>query len=59
MAKLLPLFARLCLFARATPDAFDAFDLRLTRIGTREARTRRQCPTFRNQPSRRAGAALS
>lgn len=58
MAKLLPFLARFGLFAPKT-ETSDAFDLRLTRIGTREARARSQCLTFRNQSSRRAVAALS
>lgn len=58
MARLLPLLARFGLF-KAKPDVADLFDLRLTRIGSREARARKQGLTFRNQPSHSAAAALS
>lgn len=57
MTRLFPLLAKFRLFA-AKPEA-DAFDLRLTRIGTREARARSLGLTFRSSPSPRAGAALS
>lgn len=58
MARLSSLFARLGLFT-AKPEAIDVFDLRLTRIGSREARARKQGVTFRSQPSLPADAALS
>lgn len=57
MARLYPLLARFGLFAPKTE--VDAFDLRLTRIGSREARARSLGLTFRNRPSHPAGAALS
>jgi hypothetical protein len=57
MTRLFPLLAKFRLFA-AKPEA-DAFDLRLTRIGTREARARSLGLTFRSSPSPRAAAALS
>lgn len=58
MTRLYPLLARFGLFAQKT-DAADTFDLRLTRIGTREARARSLGLTFRNRSSHPAGAALS
>ncbi len=64
MARLIPFLTRLGLLTNAT-DPAEAFDLRLTRINTREARSRRQCGTFKkhlafkNQLSRPASAALS
>ena len=48
MARLLPFLARFGLFARKIEVA-DVFDLRLTRIGTREARARNQCLMFRSR----------
>ena len=58
MAKLIALLARYGLVAPKA-DPGDAFDLRLTRIGLREARARAQGATFRNRPSHSAGAATS
>ena len=58
MARLYPLLARFGLFAPKS-DVADAFDLRLTRIGSREARARSLGLTFRNRPSHPAAAALS
>mgnify|MGYP003505788995 CR=1 FL=1 len=58
MAKLIPLLARFGLFAQKS-DSSDSFDLRLNRMGNREARARSLGLTFRNQPSRPAAAALS
>lgn len=46
MANLLPFLARFGLFAPKI-DIADAFDLRLTRIGTREARARSLGLTFK------------
>ena len=48
MAKLIPFLARFGLFAPKT-DIADAFELRLTRIGTREARARSLGLTFRSR----------
>jgi hypothetical protein len=48
MAKLIPLLARFGLFAPKTETA-DLFDLRLLRIGSREARARSLGLTFRNR----------
>lgn len=58
MARLYPLLARFGLFAPKA-DAADAFDLRLTRIGSRESRARSLGLTFRSRPSHPAAAALS
>ena len=58
MAKLIPLLSRLGLFGNRS-ETVDTFDLRLTRIGSREARARCQSPMFKNQPSHSAVAALS
>jgi hypothetical protein len=58
MAKLIPFLAQFGLFAQK-PDAADLFDLRLTRIGTREARARSLGLTFKSRPSHSAGAATS
>ena len=58
MAKLIPFLAQFGLFAQK-PDAADLFDLRLTRIGTREARARSLGLTSRSRPSHSAGAATS
>lgn len=58
MAKLIPFLAKFGLFAQKS-DGADTFDLRLTRLSAREERARKQAATFRNQPSRRAAAALS
>lgn len=46
MAKLFPFLARFGLFVPKVETA-DAFDLRLTRIGTREARARSLGMTFK------------
>lgn len=59
MARIAAILSRFGLFAQST-DAPDAFDLRLTRIGTREARAKRKASgLFRNSPSQPAGATLS
>ena len=58
MAKLIPFLAQFGLFAQK-PDAADLFDLRLTRIGTREARARSLGLIFKSRPSHSAGAATS
>lgn len=58
MTKLIPLLERFGLFA-PKQDSADLFDLRLMRIGTREARARNQCQTFKNRPSRSADAKTS
>jgi hypothetical protein len=58
MTRLIAFFARASLFARKA-DETDAFDLRLTRLGLREARARAQGAIFRNRPSHSAGAAIS
>ena len=64
MSRLYPLLAKFGLFARKPRPETDMFELRLLRIGSREARARNLGPGFRlagvrNQPSRPAGAALS
>jgi hypothetical protein len=58
MTKLIPLLEKFGLFAPSTQTA-DAFDLRLTRIGTREAHARSLGLTFKTQSSRSADAAIS
>lgn len=58
MSRLYPLLARFGLFAPKSETA-DVFDLRLTRIGNREARAQSLGLTFRNRQSHPAGAALS
>jgi hypothetical protein len=58
MAKLIPFLAQFRLFAQK-PEAADLFDLRLTRIGTREARARSLGLIFKSRPSHSAGAATS
>lgn len=64
MSRLYPLLAKFGLFARKPDPEVDMFELRLIRIGNREARARNLGPGFRaggfrNQSSRQAGAALS
>ncbi len=64
MSRLYPLLAKFGLFARKPRPEADMFELRLLRIGSREARARTLGPGFRaaglrNPPSRQAGAALS
>lgn len=49
MARLFPLFARFGLFASKSFAEPDAFELRLMRIGTREARLPALGLTFRNR----------
>lgn len=58
MTKLIPFLTKFGLFAAKSGNC-DQFDLRLTRINRREARALNLGLTFRNQPSRRAGAVLS
>lgn len=64
MSRLYSLLAKCGLFARKPDPEVDMFELRLIRIGSREARARNlgsgfRTGGFRNQSSRRAGAALS
>ena len=57
MTRLFPLLAKFGLFAPKSHG--DIFDLRLTRIGSRESRARSLGLTFRSRPSHPAAAALS
>lgn len=59
MARIAAILSRFGLFAQNS-GAPDAFDLRLTRIGTREARVKRKpSGLFRSSPSHPAGATPS
>lgn len=58
MTNLIPLLERFGLVS-AKSDSTDPFDLRLMRLGTREARARSLCPLFRNQPPHSADAKTS
>ena len=59
MARLYPLLARFGLFVPKSNPAADAFDLRLTRLGTREARMRPLGLTFKSRSTHPEAAALS
>lgn len=59
MSKLAALLAKFGLFSRKS-DEPDAFDLRLTRIGTREQRVETHpCDVFKSRPSHPEGAIPS
>ncbi|NEY90558.1 hypothetical protein [Tabrizicola oligotrophica] len=59
MSRLYPLLARFGLFAQKSLPECDMFDLRLTRIESREARAQVRGNCFRSQSSHSADAALS